>query len=225
MFTPLFKGRWKTASACALTLIACLAIPQDSKATLIALWTFEDSQPTTAGPHVAEEGLRASDSEALGFHTATATVYSTPAGNGSPRSFSSNNWSEGDYYQFSTDTTGLADIQFGFDQTRSGTGPSSFRLEVDYDGMGMFTELLTYTVNQVTWSSMTFQPDSVFGPFALGPNADNNPNLTVRLTSLQTTTAAGTNRVDNVSFSVIPEPSGVGLGLLALLGMTVLRRR
>src|SRR4051812_10664823 len=93
-----------------------------------AAFTFETSGiPLNAtnvtapaiGPLIAESGV----GSAFGSHTATATVYSSPAGNGSARSFSSNNWVVGDYYQFNVPTTLLQDIMISFDQTSSSTGP------------------------------------------------------------------------------------------------------
>src|SRR3954452_6518089 len=46
------------------------------------------------GPLVAESGV----GSPFGSPLASNTAYSSPAGNGSARSFSSNNWAIGDYY-------------------------------------------------------------------------------------------------------------------------------
>jgi len=172
--------------------------------TLLAEWTFEVSIPTTAGPHAAEGGEVGG--EALGFHLSEATVWSNPVGNGSSESFSSNNWSEGDYYQFSTSTLGFENIEFGWSQTRSGTGPADFVAQWSADGE-TFEDLLAYEVLQISWSSNpdNFQPDSVFGPIALPEAANGLETVWVRLVSQQTTAAAGTNRIDDVFFVSVRE--------------------
>ncbi|MDB6125107.1 MAG: hypothetical protein JWQ71_4100 [Pedosphaera sp.] len=54
----------------------------------IALWTFETTAPTTAGPISPETG----SGSALGSHTSGSAVYSSPSGNGSAKSFSANFW-------------------------------------------------------------------------------------------------------------------------------------
>src|SRR5262249_6268835 len=80
-----------------------LAAASAHASTVIADWTFETSQPTTAGPFNAEIG----SGQATGHH-AGAAVYSTPVGNGSAHSFSSTVWAVGDYYQFEVSTLGLS---------------------------------------------------------------------------------------------------------------------
>ena len=100
-------------------IVAVLGVGQiKASASVIADWTFETSQPATAGPFSPETGA----GSATGSH-AGAAVYSTPAGNGSSHSFSSNTWAVGDYYQYQVSTTGLDDISIQFDQTSSNTGP------------------------------------------------------------------------------------------------------
>ncbi len=72
-------------------------------ADVIADWTFETSAPVTAGPFSPEIGA----GSASGFHSGT-TTYSSPVGNGSSHSFSSNGWSVGDYYQFQVSATNFS---------------------------------------------------------------------------------------------------------------------
>ena len=60
-------------------------------------------------------------------------VWSNPAGNGSAKSLSSNNWATGDYYQFTltisdSEFSGLGLSVYRFDQTGSNTGPKDFQL-------------------------------------------------------------------------------------------------
>jgi hypothetical protein len=200
----------------ALTLSWACACPVNGD--ILANWTFEVSVPTTAGPHAAEAGINAATSFATGFHVSTSVVYSNPVGNGSMESFSSNFWAVGDYYQFTTSTSGFQNISISWDQTRSSTGPTTFDLQWSTDGTDFTTLLNDYAVPNDTWSS-SGPPlvTSMFGPED-GPAALNNQTIVYfRLTAAVAASAtAGTSRVDNIVISgdVIPTPS-----VLALLGM------
>ncbi len=164
----------------------------------IALWTFEASVPSTAGPHDAERGVYGG--EALGFHASKATVWSNPVGNGSQESFSSNNWSAGDWYQFTTSTIDFQTIEFGWSQTRSGTGPADFIVEWSADGVD-FETIFSYTVAALSWSGTTPNPDTVYGPVTRPAAADDLAQVWVRLTATAPGSAGGgTNRIDDVFF-------------------------
>ncbi len=204
------------------------ALAASASADTLANWTFETSVPTTAGPFAAESGLNAATSFASGSHVLSGTVYSNPVGNGSLESFSSNFWSAGDYYQFTTNTLGYESISITWNQTASSTGPMSFDLEYSTDG-SLFTTLLNdYVVQPNTspnaWTSGTFNPLFILGP-ATAAALDNQASVTFRMTSQVTTATGGTNRIDNVVIegTQIPEPSS--LALLALGGLVALRRR
>jgi hypothetical protein len=206
------------------------ALAANASADTLAGWTFETSIPATAGPFAAENGVNAATSFASGFHALGGVVYSNPVGNGSNESYSSNFWSTGDYYQFTTSTLGFNQIKITWNQTSSSTGPATFDLEYSTDGTTFFTLLNDYAVQpnaapNPVWTSGTFQPLYVLGPVN-GPAAlDNLANVTFRLTSQVTSATAGTDRVDNVVIegTVIPEPAS--LVLLILGGLTTLRRR
>lgn len=214
-----------------LTAIAALAAGSLSLSAVagpisLAHWTFEQSIPTTAGPYAAELGLNATSSFASAFHVSTATVYSNPAGNGSNESYSSNNWTAGDYYQFTTSTEGYENITVQWDQTRSATGPANFVLQWSLDGTN-FSDLLTYEVAAITWSTnpASYQPGSTFAAVALPAAAADQSIIYIRLTSLDTTAAAGTNRVDDIIISGTLIPAPGALALLAVAGIVGVRRR
>ncbi len=171
---------------------------------VLAKWTFETSLPATAGPHAAEEG----SGDATGLHVLGGTVYSNPVGNGSGESFSSNFWSTGDYYQFETSSVGYTGVEITFDQTRSGTGPGTFDVDISTDGVNWTTLVDDYVIGAVSWSSATYQAASTFGPFA-APALDDQATVYVRLVSQETTATGGTNRVDNVTLTGV---SGVEPG-------------
>lgn len=207
----------------ALVLVGGLAASAGAQVDL-ANWTFESSVPTTAGPHAAELGVFADSSFAS---SNGAGVFSNPVGNGSQESFSANGWTAGTYYQFTTSSIGYENITFSWMQTRSGTGPDLFDLELSIDG-GAFTTLLNdYVVPQVTWSSLAPAVDtsSEFGPIILPAGAANASTLTFRLVSQVTSASAGTNRVDNVVVqgALIPAPGAAAL--LGLGGLVAARRR
>ncbi len=170
------------------------------KDILLAEWTFETSVPINAGPHVAEGGIVGG--QANGFHASKATVWSNPVGNGSPESFSSNNWSIGDYYEFSTSTVGYDNIQFGWSITRSGTGPVEWVAQWSDDGID-FHDLFAFEVVQLSWTSNPagVQKDSIFAPIALPEAANDLETVWVRLVATaEPSGGPGTARVDDVYF-------------------------
>lgn len=205
-----------------------------ASADVIASWTFETSAPSktaaVAGPYAAEVG----SGSALGTHKAAGTVYSSPAGNGSSKSFSSNTWAAGDFYQFSVATTGLQNITLSWDQTRSNTGPGDFDLQYQVNG-GAFTSFGAYSVpanldppgfwNSANYINGYLQTRNLSGISAL----NNASSVVFRLLSSVSTATGGTNRVDNftVNGTPVPEPSSyilAGLGM-ASLALVSLRRR
>lgn len=212
----------------AIAALAALAGTASARIDL-ALWTFETSIPTNAGPHAAEGGLFAASSFASGN---TGGTYSNPVGNGSVESFSSNGWNANEYYQFTTSTLGYQNISITWDQARSSTGPADFRLAFSTDGVN-FTGLLDYVVlandaaNGGVWTSPGSGGTRIsnYTNTAVIP-APNAASLTVRLISLLTPSSAnGTNRVDNVQIAgdLIPTPGAVALAGVA--GLVSIRRR
>jgi len=220
----------RSAIALGIVCLGLLAAP--ALADLLAGWSF-DSLSIPSGTTGTDYGPIASDGageifggNAYGHHANSATTWSSPVGNGSAKSFSSNTWTPGDYYQFQTSTLGYEDILFGWDQTRSSNGPQTFDLEFSLDGINFSVVVDDYTVAYVTWSSVPPpKPESTFGPFAIPAAADNQPVVYFRLTSQVTPShTAGTNRVDNILVygTLIPEPAGL---LLLAAGLWTLRRR
>lgn len=201
----------------------------------LAVWTFETSVPTTAGPHAAEGGVNGGN--ALGFHSNGAVVYSNPSGNGSSESFSSNTWTLGDYYQFSTSTIGYEAITLMWDDTSSNTGPRDFNLFWSTNGStftqigGTLSVLANGTPNPA-WNSSTSDPAYTFGPTA-GPGAlDNQSTVFFRLVMASnvsanggTVASAGTNRVDNVIIAGRQIPTPGAMALFGMAGLVGIRRR
>ena len=165
-------------------------------------------------------GILAGDPSSIlsAFHTSTAASYTSPSGNGSAYSFSSNNWQPNDYYQVVLPTIGQTNLTLTWDQARSSTGPSAFALQMSTDGSS-FTQLTTYSVLQSggggapgTWVTGTYNP-LYSSTFALPSTADNQATLYLRFTNVTGTASAtsGANRIDNIAITVVPEPAAVAL--------------
>ncbi len=222
-------------SVLVVSLVAGLAAT--ANADILANWTFETSIPLTAGPFAAEAGIFAASSQASGSHVSGATAYSNPSGNGTVESFSSNNWAVGDYYQFTTTTTGYNTITITWDQTASNTGPRDFVLQSSTNGstftnIGVQYAVLANAAPNPVWAAATYQAIYTFGPTAGPATLDNLATVYFRLRMNSTVSAnggavatAGTNRVDSVVISGTRIPTPGSLALLGLAGLVARRRR
>ncbi|MCS7049630.1 MAG: PEP-CTERM sorting domain-containing protein [Verrucomicrobiae bacterium] len=203
-------------------------------ATIItnALWTFEAPNTpadatATVYPNLIPPAIGSGN--AGGAH-ALSSSWTTPVGNGSPESFSVNNWSIGDYFQFQTTTLHNYDIKLEWDQARSSLGPAAFKLQYSTDGV-TFTDYALYTVltNAVPflWTSSGPRYSVYTHTYDLSSITalNNQPTVYFRLTSISAAGGgAGTVRVDNflVTSSMIPEPSTV---VLIMVGSVLIWRR
>jgi PEP-CTERM motif len=198
------------------------ALPAAQAATLVQ-WDFQvppaDLLDSTTSPSVAAS---IGSGTASGLHASQATDWTTPAGNGSTDSFSSNTWAIGDYWQFSFSTTGYTGLSLSVDQTRSGTGPDAFKLAYSTDGGTSFVDQATYTVAQVTWTSGAPAVGSTYTFDLTGVTAlDNQASVLLRLVSTVTTAAGGTNRVDNATVMATPVPEA-GTSAMLLAGLAAI---
>jgi MYXO-CTERM domain-containing protein len=181
----------------------------------------------------ADAGDATAGTSLSAFHALPATTWSSPSGNGSTYSLSSNNWSVGDYYQVSVSTTGFTDISLAWDQTRSSTGPSSFRVDMSTDGTNFSTILASYSViqaglagtNTLAWSTANGVQSAFTTTVASIAGADNQATLIFRFVNLSTVATGGTNRIDNIVVSSAPIPAPGAIALLGLAGLAARRRR
>ena len=186
------------------TFLGALAVAAPVAADDLARWTFENDTISgsgqNSGPYSVDLGWPGIyGGQALGHHASASTAWSSPAGNGSIKSFSSTYWATGDYYQFQTSTIGYQNIAISWHQTSSSTGPTSFALRYSTDGSSFFDLLPGYTVGTAGWSSGSQNTGSIFGPVSGPPLLNNQPNVYFRLVSLVTpSNTAGTDRVDNI---------------------------
>jgi len=225
-----------------VAVVAATAVATSASAALVAGWTITTAFPTGTGNvptgvnytvGAANEGLQTTGSELRSVHALAAATYTSPAGNGSLYSFSSNNWSTGDYYEARLSTLGYSDISISWDQARSSTGPATFELVMSTDGGTNFTTLLaSYTVLQSggggapgTWTTATATYNSIYSSNQAAAAADNQADVIFRFRSLATTAAAGSNRIDNVMIYSGPIPAPGAIALLGVAGLAGLRRR
>ena len=124
----------------AVAIAAGSAAADAQGAEAIAQWDFDslniapNTQGQDIGPYAATSGIAAANSNASGHHTSTATIWTSPVGNGSIQSFAANPWAVGDYWQISTSTTGYTGITLAWDQTGFGSGsPRDFKLQYSED--------------------------------------------------------------------------------------------
>ena len=236
--------------AAAMLLIGTGSV--QAQPTTLALWTMPTAFPTgTSVPTgtsylppngsfpagTPDQGLLTGSASAIlsTFHALAAATYTSPAGNGSQYSFSGNNWSPNDFYQVVLPTTGgWTNLSVSWDQARSSTGPASFSLQTSIDG-STFTTGTTYTVLQSggggapgTWSTTTY--NSLYSStFALPSSVENQTSLYIRFlnTTGSVSASSGSNRIDNVSVTAVPEPSTCALLFagLACGGYSLFRRR
>lgn len=228
----------------ALALVLAPAL--QAQVVLLASWDFEQEPLASAsvtgssfGPIDPVQGSGA----VTGNHASSASVWSSPVGNGSGNSLSVNTWSVGDFFQVRVATTGFQDVQLSFDQTASSTGPRDFKLQYSLDGVS-FVDFASYSVLQnstttgrTTWSSAGARQGAYTLGFDLSPvnTVEDRSAVFFRLTSDGTiaangglVAAAGSVRLDNLSISATPVPEphhyafAAGAGLLAF---GVLRRR
>lgn len=209
---------------------------------LVAGWSITTAFPTGTGNvptgqtysvGAADQGSLTAGSELMSWHAAAAATYTSPSGNGSQYSFSSNNWAIGDYYQAKFSTSGFADpITISWDQARSSTGPSAFEVVYSIDGGANWnTALASYTVLQSggggapgTWSSLTY--NALYTNSVMIAGLENQSEVLVRFRATGAAAGAtGSNRIDNVLVYSGEVPAPGAIALLAVAGLAARRRR
>jgi hypothetical protein len=223
---------------------------QTVKADVLANWTFQTAASTNniigAGltPGATQSGVLADigTGTASASHATAATAWSIPSGNGSSNSWSANNWTLGDYYQFSVSSAGFQNITVSYDQVGSATGPGHFDFEYSTDGSSFTPVGSIYNLV----SSPSWNPNTASGAAAESFSYDlslilalnNLPAVYFRIIDQSATTGgainlgnvgtAGTDRVDNfiVNATPLPEPSTIALAALGgLAGLFGWRRK
>ena len=224
-----------------MVAMGLLASAGMARAQVLYDWTFESftaANGQNAGPYAAETHPTGMNGAAtlVPSGTGTTTTYSAPAGNGSLRSYSANNWAAGGYFQFSLGTTTVSNLGVSFDQNGSATGPSDFALFYSTDNATTFTEVGTTSYKilaGVTWSTTTATTLTSHSYDLTGlTDFSTATGVVFRIVDQDTTaingttvTTAGTDRVDNFIVSQVPEPATVLGGLLLLVAAGWSQRR
>jgi hypothetical protein len=220
--------------AVAVTLV--VGMSQRSFGDILSTWTFQTTPPTTSGPHTADSGLFAASSFAS---TNSGGAISSPAGNGSSNSFSSNGWAAGEYYQFTTNTVGFDAITVSYAQATSNTGPRDFQFQFSTDGTNFTNFGAGYIGPTADFSSTLFRPENVLSFDLSGITELNNSSLSVfRIAVVGSASenngiiaSGGTFRVDDftvngTSISAVPEPTSLALlSVAGFAGLAVSYRR
>jgi hypothetical protein len=216
----------KKSALLPLVIFSTFTHVQTLKADVLADWTFETSQPLSAGPFAPESGLQTATAQAS---AAGLNTISTPSGNGSIFSFSGNGWSVGDYFQFTVNTVGYAGIHVSYDQVSSSGGPSSFSLEYSTNGL-TFTDAGDYSVStSITWNSSTVKTTTSFADdLSTASTLNNAAAVYFRLINNSTVASGGTDRVDNFTVTgvaAVPEPAAIALATFGGLVCFFMTRR
>ena len=208
----------------------------DLKADTLAAWTFQTSASTNniigtgKTPASTQTGILADigSGTASAFHATAGSVWSTPTGNGSSSSWSVNNWSAGDYYQFSLSTIGYTNLTLTYDQVGSSTGPGRFYFAYSLDGSNFTISGATNTVLVSGFSAGTTNSAATFSyDLSAITSLANQSSVYFRVVDANTTSigngtvaTAGTDRIDNFIVSgalipsAVPEPSMLVLATL-----------
>jgi hypothetical protein len=233
------------ASVVASCAVSSMALAGgSSESTLLSAWSFPtalvNNPPPTGQIYsygAADQGILAAGSSFRGVHASSASTWTSPAGNSSLYSLSGNTWAIGDYWEARFSTTGYSDINVGWDQARSSTGPANFEVVVSIDGGSSFTTVLaSYAVLQSggggapgTWQSTGAYLSIYSNTVSLTSIASNQADVIVRWRATSAPGGTGgSNRMDNVlvySGPVIPVPTPGAVALLGLAGLAARRRR
>jgi MYXO-CTERM domain-containing protein len=208
-------------------------------AAVLAGWDFETNAPTlttgSVGPTIAAE---TGSGNFAGFHASSAANWNTITGNGSVTAWGSDDWTTGDYYQFSTSSAGYENITISFDQIGTGRSPQDFQFSYSTDGTNFIDFGSAYSVDRNrpgnTWSSTTSIPSGFSFDLSGISALDNATTIYFRLTQVGTDSVTtglavaptGFDRLDNVTISgtVVPEPAAALLGAIGLAGLFRRRR-
>ncbi len=190
----------------------------------IAKWTFDTLTGTTTATSTANLSADIGAGTGVGVHAASST-WNFVSGNGSTAALSANTWATSDYFQFTVNASAYEDIFIQWDQARSGTGPTSFKLQYSTDG-STFTDVPGATALSInitgtggsfiysdgttgnSWSTTKYATNAGFAIDLSSISAlDKQSTLVFRIVSNVTPASGGTSRIDNVTISGVGVPT------------------
>ncbi len=111
--------------------------------------------------------------------------------------------------QFNVSTLGIFDLSLSYATRRSGTGFTTQTLAYSLNGVD-FTTVGTFSPpNSTTFGTATFDLTAI-------NTIENQANVFFRITFTGATNASGTNAIDNIQLTGIPEPATTAVGLLGV---------
>lgn len=198
-----------------------------------------DVTGSAVGPTVAAE---TGSGNFHGVHASTASNWFDQNGNGSILSYTSTGWTTGDYYEFSTSSTGHEDITISLDSIGASTAsPRDFQLSYSTDGetftnFGAVYAIVRNNPIDIIWDTEVPVSGTTYSFDLSGiSELDDAATIYFRVSQVGTTSvsggtvgSAGGVRMDNVQINgtaIVPEPSAVFLGALGVLGLFSRRQR
>ena len=175
--------RLKSLGLFAFGILAFVFLMSAVSAVTIASWNFDSSTllPSTgAGTLTANTGAT------------VAYVAGNPAAG---KSLSTDSWDANDYIDLAVSTLGFENMVLSFDEEKSATGPTSFKIQYSPDGV-TFTDLAASTTATVV--AFTANPMHTFD-FSAITSIDNNAPARLRI--VVPTAAAGNIHLDNLLVS------------------------
>lgn len=218
--------------------VFAVALSSPAHAVVLAGWDFETNTPSlTSGTTSTVVAAETGSGSFHGVHASSATTWTPGAGNGSPSAYLSNNWTTGDYYEFSTSSTGYEGITISFDQVGTGQGPRDFQFSYSIDGTNFTNFGSVYATQRTGPLGIDWEDGTSLASFSYDLNSlselDDAATIYFRISQVGVAsvapglnvTATGGSRLDNVVINgtAVPEPAAALLCFAGFLGF--LRRR
>jgi len=203
----------------------------------IAKWTFDTLTGTTTASSTANLSADIGAGTGVGVHAA-ASAWNFVSGNGSTGALSGNTWASNDYFQFTVNASAYEDIFIQWDQARSSTGPTSFKLQYSTDGSS-FTDVSGATALSIkitgtggsfvfsdgstgsSWTTAKYATDAGFAiDLSSISQIEKQNTLVFRIVSTVTPASGGTTRIDNVTISGVGVPTISTTGTLSAVTST-----
>ena len=205
-------------------MVSGLVIVAPLSADMVASWTFEENvgvgTQVEMGPISPEMG----SGSFYGFGS-ESTVWSAGVGNGSLQSQSAQSFglNSGYLIEFSTDgflTPDATQLRISWHQTGTDTSPAFWEPQFSFDSENYFAVAPAYVITNDNWSSDPgfFRSQSVYTLDLMDLDGLDVPVFSFRLIVIDdvainggSVTADGISLIDNLTVSIVPEPSTYAL--------------
>ena len=219
-----------------ISFAAVAAVASAANAELLGQWNFNTPlSPAVTHPFYTWNSEAGSADCDFTINTGDAnTTFTTPAGNGSAYCLSADRWSTGDaaWITLNNLAPGYRSFELSWDQTRTATGPSEFRVEVSLNNESFFViPDSAYSVVQAGALFSGTDPWTANGPrqssFTRTVQFEgllvNSLPVTIRFVATGANLGNGAARFDNIVLTSVPAPGAIAL--LGLAGLAGRRRR